>query len=87
MNKRLKYVMGGGIIFAIIAYLIEIIVLNTCGGGLGCLIIGSVYLIPGTILSDMLKVTSISLIKIGSIVFYFIIGGLIGLLVNKFKNK
>ena len=87
MNKKMRYILSGGIILAVITYLAEIVFLRTCDDGLGCLAIGTIYQIPGLLLGGLFNISNSATIKLFSIIFYFILGGIIGLIVYAIRNK
>lgn len=87
MNKKIKWFLVGGISLAVLTYLVELIFLTNCKDGLGCLAIGAIYQIPGALMLELLNLTGSTALKLSSICFYFILGGLIGLIIYRFRNK
>ena len=81
-----KIFLKGGLIGAAIATILVIYATYFCEGGLVCL--GSTLLVlsPGLYVSKLFNLGANVIVNVfGNILFYFIIGGLIGLLINKKK--
>ncbi len=87
MNEKLKQFLKWGIGLAIVTFLAELIFLATCSGGLGCLAIGLIYETPGLVINQLLKTANEKILFIIDIIFYFILGGVIGLIIHKIRNK
>lgn len=83
MNKKLRWFLMGGISLAIFLYLAELIFITTCSDGLGCLAVGIVYEAPGLIINEILKTKNETILTIVDNIFYFILGGVIGLITYK----
>lgn len=88
MNKKLKYLLKGGLIVGILAVILEITFLNFCTTNLFCVGLNLILLSPGLYVSNVLKLGPNIIINIfGNVIFYFILGGIIGLIVYKIKSK
>jgi len=86
MSKN--YFLKGGIILAAIAVVLEILFLRICTDNLACIGLNLVLLSPGLFISRAVGAgANISINIFGNIIIYFIIGGVIGLIVEKIKNK
>jgi len=84
MNEKVKYFLGFGIGLWLITVIIQNIMIATCKGGLGCLDV-LIFALPGVIVSNLFGLGLVG-IRVTNIIFYFIIGGLIGLIVLKMKK-
>lgn len=85
MEKKIKYFLGFGVLIYLLTLIIQSLVIGTCKGGLGCLFFVVLFALPGLILQDVTNI-SLTAVKIINVLFYFIIGGIIGLLIAN-KNK
>ena len=73
-----------GVIVVLIVLIIEGIILLTCKNSLACVGLAFVVLSPGMIF----QIPQGNYFEIlFDIIFYFFIGGLVGFLVQKFRNK
>ena len=81
--KKLKNIIWiTGIIFAVLIGVIELLLYNFCTSNVMCLGLLIIPLLPGTLL-NIEGFTSV----IVSLIFWFLIGSLIGLIVYKLKKK
>jgi len=88
MNKKMKYFMIGGIILTIINEAIIKFATTTCEGGLACAGLGLFITLPGVIIANTFSLEYNTTFNfISNTIFYFIIGGLIGLVVERIKRK
>ena len=87
MNKKMIYFLAYGIGLVSIKFLVQILTGYFCkGGGLGCLAEIILFEMPGLLLGEIIKI-DYNMSGLLNISIYFMIGGLIGLLVNKIKSK
>ncbi len=78
----------GGFILATVVILSEIISLYACTSNIACLGLNLILLSPGLFVSNITKAgANVTINLFGNILFYFIIGGLIGLLLASKKKK
>jgi hypothetical protein len=81
MNQTYKPLMIGLWLVVIIG-IFELIVFSSCKNNLLCVVLGAIPVFPGVILGlERYALISISLI------FWFLLGSLIGYLIYKIKNK
>ena len=81
-NSKNKFILLFGIIFAVIIGAIELILYNFCTDDIMCFGLLIIPLLPGALLN-----WSGTMSIIISLIFWFLIGSLIGFLVYKFKKK
>jgi len=85
MKNKTIYFAVGGIIVLILTTFVQSFILSKCSG-LGCLFLVAVFALPGLLLQD---VTGFGLfaVRVVNTIFYFLIGGIIGLIIYKLKQK
>ena len=81
-NSKSRFILLFGIVFAVIIGAIELILYNFCTDDIMCLGLLIIPLLPGTLLNLSGNVSIFI-----SILFWFLLGSLIGFLVYKVKNK
>jgi len=88
MNKKIKWFGYGGIIGTVIAVLLEAFLLSVCTSNLACVGINLILFYPALYISKLTNsaLTTSFDVLVNAIV-YFILGGIIGLIVYKVKNK
>ena len=84
--SKATYFIGFGILVLALAIGAQNLFLVNCGGGLGCLVVSLIFALPGLILQSIFEF-NLAVVRTLNIAFYFIIGGIIGLVVEKIKNK
>jgi predicted cobalt transporter CbtA len=87
MKKWLKYGLIFGIvslILEVIDYVLAIILCPEITGGIGCIL---PIKIVESIVPDFVKFGNFIINILMTIIFYFIIGAIIGLIVNKIRDK
>lgn len=82
MNNQKKFILLFGIVFAVIIGLIELILYISCTDDILCFGLLVIPLLPGTLLN-----LSGTISIIVSLLFWFLLGSLIGFLVYKLKKK
>ena len=87
MKEKTKYILIGGVGLIFLKLLLQSLIGNPCGsGGLGCVAMILLFETPGLTLGSLLGL-DYNVAGIVNIPLYFLIGGLIGLIVYKIKNK
>jgi len=81
-NSKSRFILLFGIVFAVIIGAIELILYNFCTDDIMCLGLLIIPLLPGTLLNLSGNVSIFI-----SLLFWFLLGSLIGFLVYKVKNK
>ena len=81
MENNLKYTIVGGVISTIFFGFVELVLYYTCTNNLACLFLLSIPILPGILLG----LERYGLV-IFSILFWFLLGSLIGFLVYKMKK-
>ena len=87
MKENIKYILGFGIGLVVLKFLVQYLVGTFCeGGGLGCAAMILLFETPGLALGNVFGL-SYNISGIINIPVYFIIGGIIGLIIHKIRNK
>ena len=80
-NSKNKFILLFGIIFAVIIGVIELILYNFCTDNIMCFGLLIIPLLPGTLLNLSGNVSIFI-----SLIFWFLLGSLIGFLIYKLKK-
>ena len=85
-KNKMKYWITGGIILNLIVFMLILIAMNGCGGE-GCLVLMFLPFLPAGMILLSLNLTNTGPILIfSSFIFYFVIGSLIGLIIEKARR-
>lgn len=88
MNEKMKYFLIGGVTLLILTILAETTLLNACTTNLACVGINLILFYPALLVSNMLNAGLTRAFDIlVNAVFYFLLGGVIGLIIHKLRNK
>ena len=82
LNNKIGLPLIFGILLSLFMLILWLVLFNTCIDDLGCLAFLVIPILPGFLLK-LVGTTSIII----SLIFWFLIGSLIGFLVYKFKKK
>ena len=92
-NDAVNFAISYAVLFIFIMIILEFLVIKTCKEGLGCLLFGSIPLLPGMIFMKTLgadlntKLFGMNLYVHISIFIWGIIGAVVGFIISSFKNK
>lgn len=87
MDEKIRYFLIFGVVLLAIKFLVQYIAVAMCEtGGLGCLAQIIIFESPGILIGGILGL-GYNAAGIVNIPVYFIIGGIIGLIVYKVRNK
>ena len=81
----MKYFVIVGVIGLILIVLSQSFILSRCDN-MGCLFLIGLFALPGLLIQDAVQLSLVG-VKIINSITYFLIGGVIGLIVYKIKNK
>jgi surface polysaccharide O-acyltransferase-like enzyme len=85
MEEKTKYFVIAGAVGLLLTTLVQSLVLSRCSE-LGCLFLVAIFALPGLLLQDV-GTLSLAAIRTTNVIFYFIVGGIIGLIIHKIRNK
>ena len=81
-NKLLIWILGFGIILSLFMGILGWVTLNKCTDNIGCFLFIAIPLLPGA----LLRLEGVASV-VTSLLFWFLLGSLIGFLVYKFKKS
>lgn len=86
-KEKIIYPLTGGLIISLFMIIIQLLTLKFCNSDMLCLVIILIPTLPGSIIGFIFGKNLIGLpLIITTLIFYFLIGALIGWLVERYKK-